>query len=173
MNCVTIRLDIHPRPKKGGKGKGEVFKEAADGLSYWDALCHARMLAEAHLKRKRWEPVPRHVPVLVTMDMVFARYTKRRTWCPKSVWESGERFLRPVRPDVDNCAGFVLDALQAPKGSRPYAYYDDGQVVPGSWRRWVAAEGERAHILVRMERLDMFGRTQLEQPPIVESRRSA
>ena len=149
---ITFIVPAQPRPKKGGKGKGEFFKKGKDGKSYWDHLQEARKHCKAMLKGA-WEPVPHGQLVLVSQAMVFPRYARKPNWVPLAWWKSGKRFPRLVRPDAENCGGFILDALQARKGHIPFAYHDDAQVEIGTWRRWVAAVGEPAHIVVTLERV--------------------
>jgi len=149
---ITFIVPVQPRPKKGGKGKGEFFKKGKDGKSYWDHLQEARKHCKAMLQGA-WEPVPHGQLVLVSQAMVFPRYARKPNWVPLAWWKSGKRFPRLVRPDAENCGGFILDALQARKGHIPFAYHDDAQVEIGTWRRWVAAVGEPAHIVVTLERV--------------------
>jgi len=149
---VTFIVPVQPRPKKGGKGKGEFFKRGKDGKSYWDHQQEARQHCQDMLDGV-WEPVPHGQLVLVSQDMVFPRYARKPKWVPLAWWKSGKRFPRLVRPDAENCGGFILDALQARKGHVPFAYHDDAQVEIGTWRRWVAAAGEPAHIVVTLERV--------------------
>lgn len=58
-----------------------------------------------------YAPVPAHTPVSVRVLCLSKRPKDRPDWCPEADWATGGRLLRPVRPDIENFAEAVLDAL--------------------------------------------------------------
>jgi Holliday junction resolvase RusA-like endonuclease len=67
--------------------------------------------AVAVLRGWPYAPIPAHTPVALSVTFVSERQKSRPAWCPPSVWASGEAFLRPVRPDLENMLEAVQDAM--------------------------------------------------------------
>jgi Holliday junction resolvase RusA-like endonuclease len=108
-----------PRPRKGKYGSA-LYDPASK-----------KKKAFQHLV-KNIIPATRHGPVFdkgVAVTVVLRSYQKR----PNSDFRGGNRYLgmlkamlpccRPIRPDIDNLAKFVLDGLNG------LVYHDDCQVV--------------------------------------------
>lgn len=79
---------------------------------------------------------------------IAAIYEIPKSYSKKKVEEIRRDDKRPtVKPDCDNIIKAVLDALNG------VAYDDDAQVVAVSCSKRYAAEGEDAHITVRIEKI--------------------
>lgn len=85
-------------------------------------------------------------PLAVEIEAVHARPRS----CPKGhkPWWGPGRVFKATRPDADNIAKAVLDALDAAGWLA-----DDGQVVDLRVRQWYAAEGEDAGIALAVREL--------------------
>ena len=125
---------------------------------------------------RQWTPyrglIAAHAPVQAVVLCVSERPAERtRTgkaasrpdWMPAAAWKSGERWFRPVRPDAENFAEAVFDAMQAPTkvrgtpGALAYPLPDDGQVVDFRVVDIVAARGEAPRTVVGLRVLADLG----------------
>jgi Holliday junction resolvase RusA-like endonuclease len=75
---------------------------------YADWRTHA---AVAVFKGWPYAPIPARTPVALSVTFVSERHRSRPEWCPSEVWTSGDAFLRPVRPDLENMLEAVQDAM--------------------------------------------------------------
>lgn len=82
-------------------------------------------------------------PVAISIDAVFLR--------PQGIpkWKGTGRFPRGSRPDVDNLAKAVCDALNG------IAYHDDSAVTTLIVRKWTAAEGELPHVFIVIDDVEV------------------
>lgn len=87
-------------------------------------------------------PIPAGEPVELLLTFVLAR-PKRLIWKKRPM----PRLLAPVKPDFDNLAKALTDAI---KGE---VYADDAQLVRVSVEKWYAAGGESPRTLVTVRRL--------------------
>ena len=102
-------------PRLSASGKPFMVKNAGDREHQYDILqAFTRKATELHLL----DVFPWSGPVVLQVYNYFAK--------PKSHWE-GKEYQQ--RPDIDNLAKQVMDALN-PKGAGGWgAYFDDSQVV--------------------------------------------
>lgn len=79
----------------------------------------------------------------MNIDFVFAR--------PKNVAKKlgTGRMLHTVKPDRDNLAKAVQDALNG------IVYRDDAQICDGVIRKFRAAEGEQPHVKIELIELEV------------------
>jgi len=97
-------------------------------------------------------------PLSVTCDFVRRRPGSRpqptnveqlaggQFYVSRAAWKTGGRLPCPTRPDVDNYQKNLFDALTAAG-----VWWDDGQVVFATLRKWYAAKGEAPGIRLLVE----------------------
>lgn len=137
MGEVWIEAPLEPaacaRPRAARTGRGVRVYTPTETLRWQAALAHHAQLA---LRGRCFEG-----PVAVDVLAVLTRPKRldTRTQHPGAQWA-------PVRPDLDNIAKNVLDALR-------FAWRDDAQVVWSRLAKVYAARGASARVVVRIEEL--------------------
>jgi len=76
-------------------------------------------------------------PLALELAIVKRRPKRRPTCCSRATWATGERFVRPCKPDGDNVAKLVADAL-----TRGEVIVDDRVIVDWHHTSLYAADGE-------------------------------
>lgn len=94
---------------------------------------------------------PLEGPFVVEILCLYRRPKSRPKSVPLEAWATGRRVFRPGRPDLDNLAKAVLDALQAAG-----AFKDDGQCVELSVRKAYTGHKEAPATLVTVRGLGAF-----------------
>ena len=98
--------------------------------------------AVTHFRQAFLDPITG--PVGIDITLVVARPQSRPRGVRPETWATGRAYSIGGKPDVDNGAGSVLDAL-----TRAGAWRDDSQVVDLHVRREVAAHGRSPRVEVR------------------------
>lgn len=145
----SIRIVLPMAPKAKGRprcsciaGKPRMYTPRA--TEQWET--QAATLIRAAFRR---DPLgvairaPVFGPVAVTVDLVHPRLGKRPKIVPRATWDTGERIPKSTKPDADNLAKTVLDAM-----TRALVWHDDGQVWRLDVRTWYAAKGEDPHVAI-------------------------
>lgn len=96
-------------------------------------------------------PEPLQGPLVVSLVFVFPRGGKP-SWLKMlsswfRPWKEGRRVPHIVKPDRDNLDKATLDAMKG------IAFGDDKQACSGRIEKWIAAEGEPAHVEILIEQL--------------------
>jgi len=132
-----------------GKGRARVFRNKNTGRVHgvtpdrtrnWEAV--AVEVFACH-----WDGAPTKDPVRLDIVAVFPRprkYTRKK--------DPPTRIANPCRPDADNCAKSVMDAMQKAGVIR-----DDSQACAVSITKLYAAIGEGPRVEVTMSQLDPYG----------------
>lgn len=139
---ITIPAKPHAQPRiKVGKWGAYYPKE------------HLQILNETieYLKKTssimRWEKTA--APVKITIVSVCKAPSRLK----KQVIIAGKRLFKPTKPDIDNYAKFVLDAITKAGN----IWVDDNQVVELVQRKFYAQPTEEPYTNIVIEILDRYG----------------
>lgn len=86
--------------------------------------------------RAKWRGASTAKAVAVEVASVIERPSRRPSWVSVEAWSSGRRVPCPVKPDWDNVAKIVCDAMNR------IVLKDDAQVVDGHTATFYAAPDE-------------------------------
>jgi len=164
----------HARLGTTWSGKRVGYHDTGSPYAVW------RRSAES-LVIRQWAPhrgaIVAHAPVQAVVLCVSERPPERTKsgraatrpdWMPAAAWKGGDRWFRPVRPDAENFAEAVFDAMQAPTKVRDtpaalaYPLVDDGQIVDFRVVDIVAARGEAPRTVVAFRVLTDIGQLLVE-----------
>ncbi len=95
---------------------------------------HAFKAALWATARQAYSGPPLDGPLSVRLRFLFPR--------PKATAKKHGRLRKSTKPDIDNCAKSVLDALNG------LCYHDDGQVAELTISKWTAGPDEQPSVLV-------------------------
>lgn len=139
---ITIPAKPHAQPRiKVGKWGAYYPKE------------HLKILDETVVYLKdtsammRWEKT--EAPVKITIVSVCKAPARLK----KQVIIAGKRLFKPTKPDIDNYAKFVLDAITKAGN----IWKDDNQVVELVQRKFYAQPTEEPYTNIVIEILDKYG----------------
>ena len=139
---ITIPAKPHAQPRiKVGKWGAYYPKE------------HLKILDETVVYLKdtsaclRWEKT--EAPVKITIVSVCKAPARLK----KQVIIAGKRLFKPTKPDIDNYAKFVLDAITKAGN----IWVDDNQVVELVQRKFYAQPTEEPYTNIVIEILDKYG----------------
>jgi len=125
-----------PRPRSTRKGITYMPKE----YTSWKATAHD------HMQRAMLSELGNDKPLAGAVRMTISAY-----WlCPTTEYRKSPQpqRWRAKRPDIDNCAKAVMDAAIG------VLVLDDAQVVELVVRKFVAAQGEPARVVVTLEAME-------------------
>ena len=139
---TELTFTIHGEPCAQGRGRAVVFggerARVVDPKKSRSWKAYAVGVVLDQVGRDRDGAIfPKGTPVELGVRFIF----KRPTGSPKTI--RTERQVRPKKPDVDNLAKTVLDAL-----TTAHLWEDDAQVVRLVAEKWQAELGEAPRIEV-------------------------
>jgi Holliday junction resolvase RusA-like endonuclease len=151
--CGTPDLDVVIAEKPRGKGRPRI--DTRSGRMHTDAKTEGwekRAAAELQIAWRGRQPIPGDEPVVVEIECVVARPQRLDRADPG-------RHPTTAKPDVDNAAKIVLDAMTRTVKRKTLAalvknvLVDDKCVVGLLTTKAYAAMGEEPHVRVRLFRL--------------------
>ena len=164
MNSLTFTLPVEPvgcpRPRAFNAGNGRASVHMPEEYTTWKqaatVLLRNQINRAADFRTLTGKMVPSALlspAVEVNVVAVFARPERRPKQAFPADWASGQRVRRPCKPDADNIAKAVLDALKS-SVEHLLPEWDDARCELSGVSRWWAAKGEAPGLIIVIRPVD-------------------